>query len=81
MAGKKNGELLRLADADFDVLITLDQGFKYQQNLAERKIAVLVISAKSNRYADVLAHAQACLNALVAIRPGQLVRIGHESDR
>ena len=34
LAGKKNGELLRLAElAGFEVLLTVDQGIEYQQNL------------------------------------------------
>jgi len=39
-AGIKNGELLRLAETDFDLFITSDQNIRYQQNLAARKIAV-----------------------------------------
>jgi hypothetical protein len=40
-----NGELLRAAEnAGFDVLLTADQGFAYQQNLTGRKIAVVVLS-------------------------------------
>jgi hypothetical protein len=43
-AGIKNGELLRLAETDFDLFITSDQNIRYQQNLAGRKIAVLELS-------------------------------------
>jgi predicted nuclease of predicted toxin-antitoxin system len=43
--GKKNGELLSLAERDFDVLVTIDQGMQYEQDLANRKIAVLVLRA------------------------------------
>ncbi len=32
-ASKKNGELLRLAEADFDVLLTNDRHLEHQQNL------------------------------------------------
>ena len=32
-AGKKNGELLRLAATEFDVLLTNDQNMEHQQNL------------------------------------------------
>ena len=46
-AGRKNGELLGLAEGNFDVFITLDQGFRHQQNLAGRKIAILVVRTKS----------------------------------
>jgi hypothetical protein len=38
-AGKENGELLDLAEAEFDVLVTLDTNLRYQQNLTERRIA------------------------------------------
>jgi hypothetical protein len=40
----KNGELLAAAEADgFDVLLTTDKNMRYQQNLAGRKIAVVVL--------------------------------------
>jgi len=38
--GIKNGALLSLGEAEFDALITIDQGFEYQQNLKERGIDV-----------------------------------------
>ena len=39
-----NGELLRLAEeAGFDLLLTTDKRIWYQQNLASRKIAILVL--------------------------------------
>ena len=35
LAGRKNGELLSLAEQDgFEVFLTLDKGLQYQQNLA-----------------------------------------------
>jgi len=42
-AGIKNGALLSLAEAEFDALITIDQGFAYQQDLKERRIAILLL--------------------------------------
>ena len=40
----KNGKLLARAEAEgFDVLVTTDQNIRYQQNLAGRKIGVLVL--------------------------------------
>ena len=42
-AGKKNGELLTLAEsAGFQVFLTLDRGIEYQQNLHPRTIAVVI---------------------------------------
>jgi hypothetical protein len=44
----KNGELLQAAeDAGFEVLVTTDTNLKYQQNLATRKIAVVVLTSTS----------------------------------
>lgn len=40
----ENGELLRLAEAaGFEVLVTTDKNLSYQQNLAGRKIAIVVL--------------------------------------
>ncbi|MGA7906707.1 MAG: DUF5615 family PIN-like protein [Candidatus Sulfotelmatobacter sp.] len=75
-AGKKNGELLGLAEGKFEVFITLDEGFRYQQNLSGRKIAILLIRAKSNRLADLLPWAEACRKAISTLRPGQIVLVG-----
>ncbi len=36
-----NGELLRLAELEFDVLISTDQNLRHQQNLTEYRLAVL----------------------------------------
>ena len=36
--GTKNGDLLRLAETEFDLFITSDQNIRYQQNLAGRRI-------------------------------------------
>ena len=38
-----NGELLDAAEREFDLLVTTDQALRTQQNLAKRKIAILVL--------------------------------------
>jgi predicted nuclease of predicted toxin-antitoxin system len=43
-SGIKNGELLQRAETEFDLLVTSDQSIRYQQNLAGRRIAILVLS-------------------------------------
>jgi predicted nuclease of predicted toxin-antitoxin system len=47
-AGIKNGELLRLAEQRFDVLLTVDRNLEYQQNFLGAAVAVIVIHAPSN---------------------------------
>lgn len=75
-SGKTNGELLALAEISLEVLVTLDRKLKYQQNLAGRKIALLVIRAHSNRVADLQPHFAACIEALHKIQPGTVVEVG-----
>jgi len=44
----ENGDLLRAAeDAGFDVMVTGDKNLSYQQNLAGRKLALVVLSTNS----------------------------------
>lgn len=52
-AGVKNGDLLALAEKEFDVLITVDRNIPFQQNLSKFNIAVLILHAPSNRLADL----------------------------
>ncbi len=76
-AGKANGELLKLAEqAGFDVFLTVDRRLPYQQNLGLRRIAMLIICAKSNKLKALLPHVPACLSALQSIRKGQVVKVG-----
>ena len=52
-AGIKNGALLRLADGQFDALLTVDQGLEYQQNLSGLRISVVIMTAPSNDVDDL----------------------------
>ena len=74
--GKKNGELLGLAEPQFDVLLTLGKNLPYQQNLDTKGIAALIVRARSNRIQDLLPVIPECLAALESIQPGQVVRVG-----
>ena len=73
-SGKKNGELLGLADLEFDVLLTLDKNLPYQQNLDTKRIAVLIVGARSNRIQELLPLIPECLSALESIEPQQVIR-------
>ena len=42
--GIKNGDLLERAEGQFDLFITSDQNLRYQQNLTNRRIAILELS-------------------------------------
>lgn len=49
MVIEENGELLRRASEEFQVLVTADQGTPHQQNLSNFDVAVVVLAAASNR--------------------------------
>jgi predicted nuclease of predicted toxin-antitoxin system len=80
-AGKKNGELLSLAESEFDVLLTLDKSIPYQQHLKSARIAIVIVRAPSNRIQDLLPVIPDCLIALQHVRPGRLVRVGNPPSR
>ena len=76
-AGKTNGELISIAEeSGFEVLVTVDKGLAHEPNMAGRKIAIIIVRAKSNRLADLLPHAGACVTHISSVRHGQIVRIG-----
>ena len=57
-AGLKNGDLLDAAEsAHFGVLLTVDRGLEYEQNLAGRRIAIIFFRSKSIALQDLLPHA------------------------
>ena len=74
-AGKKNGELLRLAEKEFNVFITLDQNLQYQQNLNKSSMAVILLSVKNNRYESIKSLVPKILSTLSHLRARQVVRI------
>jgi len=75
-SGTKNGALLSLGEAEFDALITIDQGLEYQQNLKDRRIAILLLVSRSNQIEDLAPIVPTALTALETILPGQVVRVG-----
>jgi len=76
VGGKENGELLSLAETAFDALITVDTNLTYQQNLAGRKIAIVVIGSSSNRLDHLRRFFPACVLALKTIKSGEIVVVG-----
>lgn len=78
---QKNGELLSLAEPQFDVLLTLDKNIPYQQDLKLGRIAILIVRARSNRIQNLLPVILDCLAALRSIKPGQVARVGNPPTR
>jgi predicted nuclease of predicted toxin-antitoxin system len=72
----KNGELLALAEQEFDVFITVDRNLSFQQNQSKFNIAVLVLRAQSNRLADLKPLAPKILSMLDTLTKGKAETVG-----
>ena len=77
--GKKNGDLLGLAESSFDVLLRADTNLRFQQNLSQYHIAIVVLRPRSK----VLRHLAELIplgeELLLDIRPGQAIEV-HPPD-
>lgn len=64
----QNGDLLRVAEERFDLLLTADQNLRYQQNLKGRRIAILVLP--TNDWTVLREHTQRIAAAVNTMSPG-----------
>jgi hypothetical protein len=75
----ENGELLRRAAEQFDVLVTADQNLQFQQNMDALPISVIVLAARTNRLDDLRPLIPELLARLEALAPKTFWRIGTTS--
>jgi hypothetical protein len=75
-SGIKNGKLLALAEAEFDVFLTVDQNLKYQQNLKAFEIGIILLVARNNRLKTLLPLMPEAREALENIKTGDFIRLG-----
>lgn len=67
--GFKNGDLLRLAESEFDAFLTADKNLRYQQNLTGRKLPIVEVSTNDVR--RLRAAAPLILAAFTGLLPGE----------
>ena len=75
-SGIKNGDLLALAEREFDVFITVDRKLAEQQHLPRFELAVILLRAPSNRLEDIRPLGPAILEQVVQAPAGALTIIG-----
>lgn len=76
-SGKKNDELLQLMlEENFTVFLTSDQNLRYQQNLQQAQVAVVVLVAPSNRLDDLILLMPSVRSVLATITPGEVIEVG-----
>jgi hypothetical protein len=71
--GMKNGALLDLMAGRFELIITTDKNFSFQQNLIKRQIAAIVLP--SNRMRIVRPILADIDSAIGTIRPGEAIEL------
>jgi predicted nuclease of predicted toxin-antitoxin system len=79
-ASKLNGDLIRAANAEFDVFVTVDRNLIHQQNLSNVKLAIVVLIAYRTNVKELRRLIPELLDLLMTIQPGQVVQIGPPKD-
>ena len=72
----KNGALLQAVEPEFDAFLTSDQNLKYQQNIAGRKIAILVLP--TNDWPTLRRMADKIAAKVASLKPGDFVEMPTE---
>jgi hypothetical protein len=74
-AGKQNGDLLRLAQKHFDVLLTIDQNIEHQQYLKQFDLAFIILVAATNDIDDLRPLMRAVNDALTVAQPVDILYV------
>jgi predicted nuclease of predicted toxin-antitoxin system len=71
----QNGELLRRAEAEFDVLLTADKRLQFQQNISHFKIGVVFLSTIDTRLPNLQLRLAEIRSAIESVTPGVVVNV------
>lgn len=63
-----NGKLLAVAEEQFEVFITTDKRLRHEQNLSNRRLAILVLPTTS--WPQIQQHISAVVGAVDMLKPG-----------
>ena len=74
-AAKKNGELLKLVENEFEVFLTVDQNLQHQQNLTSSPLRFVVLIAASNQYDSLAPLIPQVKAALTKLGPGAVIEV------
>lgn len=73
--GKRDSELLQQASATFDVLVTMDRGIEYQQNISKYALGIVIIAARSSRLQDIQPAMLKVNQVIRDVQPGQVILV------
>ena len=69
----RNGDLLEVAQHEFDVIVSVDTNIKYQQRLEEYEIALIVLRGFKNTEPRLRELIPEVLILLATIQPGEVL--------
>lgn len=75
-ASAKNGDLLALAQENFDVFVTVDRNLSFQQHLPSFSVAVVILRARTNRLVDLRPLIPKLLGVLPSAKRGEVTWVG-----
>jgi predicted nuclease of predicted toxin-antitoxin system len=73
--GLRNGILIRSASGIFEIIITVDKNIRHQQSKKTLPVAIIILSAKSNRYESLSPLVPKALEVLKNIKIGEIIII------
>ena len=76
MVGERKRRTAGPGRCKFRWVLTIDRNLRYQQTLTGRRMALLIVRARTNRVVDLEPHFSACAEALRTIQPGTVVEVG-----
>ena len=79
-AGLKNGELLKRAQEQFDVFVTVDRSLPFQRELSVFSIAVIVLRTQTNRLDDLRVLVPRLLAAIPVSKAGEVIWLENASQ-
>jgi predicted nuclease of predicted toxin-antitoxin system len=75
-AGAKDLELLKLAEDEFDIFITIDSNLVFQQNLKRSTLCIVVLCAANSRYETLQSLIPELLDVIEKACPGIVMTVG-----
>jgi hypothetical protein len=76
-----NGSLLRRAEETFDVFLTADRRLRFQQNVPNYGLGIVVILTHSLRYGRIVAAIGDIRAAIERVTPGNVVEVDVKTVR
>ncbi len=70
-----NGDLLRVAEGKFDVLLTADRRMQYQQTLTSFRIGVVIIITPRLQLQVLEGASEMLRDAISSVAPGEVVHV------